>query len=401
MRPLLILLLSLKPALGLAAEPLEPHARRVIVTFKPEATAAERAKAVKSLGINALESVDELDSLIAEVSADRISIQSVEAQAANFSSVLNVEEDFFTNWIKSPEATFQGSQLPNWAEVRTAIPALKPASEDEIPWGVARVNAPAAWPKTQGAGVRVAVIDTGIDASHPDLHGNVAGGYNAVIFGGSDSFMDDNGHGSHVSGTIAAAKDGKGVVGVAPMARLYAVKVLDKNGSGWMTSVARGIVWCARHDIQVANLSLGAPRGSFLVHMALKYAKSKGVAVIAAAGNSSGHVEWPGAYTDVTLAVAASGPDDQIASFSSRGKEVAFIAPGVGIKSTVLGGGYDSWDGTSMATPHVTGLAALAVSRGARGLDGVRDALKKASRPIGLAATEEGSGMVDAALLVK
>jgi subtilisin family serine protease len=275
----------------------------------------------------------------------------------------------------------------------------KDASNDEIPWGVARVKADKAWPVTQGEGVKVAVVDTGIDCTHPDLAGQCAGGVNIVDK--KKPPMDDNSHGTHVSGTIAAIRDGKGVVGVAPRAKLYAVKVLDAEGSGSLFDIIKGLVWCANNGMQVANLSLGAPNGSTLLRLAAAYAKARGVTIMAAAGNDGGAVNYPGAYSESVIAVAALDANDKIADFSSRGKGVAFIAPGVGVKSSVPGGKYDWYDGTSMATPHMTGLAALAVSRGAKGFDAVKAALTKAAEPIkGLKPTEQGAGVVNAAKLV-
>ena len=164
------------------------------------------------------------------------------------------------------------------------------------------------------------------------------------------SCADDNGHGTHVAGTIAAAVDLKGVAGVAPGASLVAVKVLDGDGSSSLTSVIKGIIWCGNHNIQVANMSLGAPTGFIFLRAAVMYAKAKGVVLVAAAGNSGKAVEYPAGYPDV-IAVSAGDPKDRIADFSSRGTKVEFIAPGTDILSTVPGGRWEAWDGTSMATP--------------------------------------------------
>ncbi|MEK7383589.1 MAG: S8 family peptidase, partial [Elusimicrobiota bacterium] len=214
-------------------------------------------------------------------------------------------------------------------------------------------------------------------------------------------YADDNGHGTHVAGTIAALRDGKGVVGVAPKARLYAVKVLDKDGGGGLSSIIKGLIWAGKNKMDVANMSLGAPMGTIFMRGALKYAQLKGVTVIAAAGNNGGAVSYPAAYPEA-IAVSALDKDETIAKFSSRGRKVEFIAPGVDVKSSVPGGGYRNFAGTSMATPHMTGLAALAVARGAHGLDQVRSALRRAAKPIaGLKAEEQGSGVVDAAVLVR
>jgi subtilisin family serine protease len=275
-----------------------------------------------------------------------------------------------------------------------------PAGVDaaEVPWGIARVNAPNAWAVTKGEGVKVAVIDTGIDCSHPDLKANCAGGYNALD--SNKPPMDDNEHGTHVSGTIAGVLDGKGVVGVAPKARLYAVKVLDKDGAGGLTSIIKGLIWAGRNHMDVANMSLGSPMGTIFMRAAVKYAQMEGVVVVAAAGNDGKAVGYPAAYPEA-IAVSALTPNEGIADFSNRGPKVEFIAPGEDVKSSVPGGGYARFDGTSMATPHMTGLAALAVARGAHGLDQVRAALKRAAvRVPGLTADQQGAGVVDAALLV-
>ena len=287
--------------------------------------------------------------------------------------------------------------MPTLSAVMQQLPKFEIKSHDqgEMPWGVVRVGAAKAWERTgAGAGVRVAVIDTGIDFSHSDLAPNYKGGYNAID---SDKKpMDDHGHGTHVAGTIAAAADDRGVVGVAPNASLYAVKVLDKDGGGNLTSIIKGILWCAQNKMHVANMSLGSPVGSLFMRMAVSYAKARGVVIVAAAGNSGGSVGYPGAY-GATIAVAASDSNDAVAKFSSRGKEVDFIAPGVDIKSTLPGGRYGRFSGTSMATPHVAGLAALAIAQGHRGMDNVKRALKNASQPMdGLSAKEQGNGMIHA-----
>lgn len=293
-----------------------------------------------------------------------------------------------------PSFPRSGEYIPAEDLVMTEV---VPAPVDtEIPWGIARVNASAAWPKTMGEGVKVAVIDTGIDAGHPDLNGQVEGGVSFV----SGSWMDDHFHGTHVAGTIAAIRDGKGVAGVAPKARLYAVKTLDKNGGGMITSIIKGILWTAENKMDVANMSLGSPIPLFPIHWAIQYAKSKGVTFVAAAGNSGGAVGYPAAWKEV-IAVSAMDKTDTITKFSCRGKQIAVMAPGAGVLSTIPGGKYNSFNGTSMASPHVAGLAALAIANGIKGPDNVRAALIKAAVPVpNHTKQEQGSGVIDAKILV-
>ncbi len=368
-----------------APSPSAAAGKRYLVAFREGSTPAQRAAALERLGARQSDAIPEIAALVAELDESRTSFMAFEAQAAANPDVLEVQEDVYRRWLftpsfqtlpfAGPEAVLPelGRFTPSTARPQTVLPPGVVAAE--IPWGISRVNAPAAWARSQGEGVKVAVIDTGIDCSHPDLRANCAGGYNAV---GSGPATDDNGHGSHVAGTIAGVLDGRGVAGVAPRARLYAVKVLDKDGAGGLVSIIRGLIWAGNNGMDVANMSLGAPMGTDLMRGALMYASSRGVAVIAAAGNDGGAVNYPAAYPEA-IAISALGPDERIASFSSRGRDVEFIAPGVDVRSSLPGGSWAEFDGTSMATPHMAGLAALAVARGAHGVDAVRRALRAAA----------------------
>lgn len=251
-----------------------------------------------------------------------------------------------------------------------------PQPAQVLPWGVDRIDAEQAWSASEpatGSGVRVAVLDTGIDLSHPDLEANIAGGYNAVNPRKKPS--DGNGHGTHVAGTIAAANNTVGVVGAAPAARLYAVKVLGDNGFGWLSDIIEGIDWSIRNGMQVINMSLGSSADSQSFHDAVTAAYNAGITVVAAAGNdgpTDNTVNYPARYPEV-IAVAAMDRADSLASFSSRGPEVDLAAPGVDIYSTYKGGSYATMSGTSMAAPHVAGTAALILGRwGALTPDAVR-----------------------------
>jgi subtilisin len=238
--------------------------------------------------------------------------------------------------------------------------------------------------------VAVAVIDTGIDLTHPDL--NVVGGFNCST---GTSYADGNGHGSHVSGTIGAKDDATGVVGVAPGVPLYAVRVLNNAGSGTRSDVICGIDWVTQNAARVsprivaANMSLGGSgsddgncgrSNNDPEHTAVCNLVSAGVTLSVAAGNESDNAanHVPAAYDEaITVSALAdfngqpgggaastcrSDVDDTFADFSNFGADVDIIAPGVCIFSTWKGGGYNTISGTSMATPHVTGAAALYIS---------------------------------------
>ena len=254
------------------------------------------------------------------------------------------------------------------------------------PMGVNRIAAPVNTNK--GTGIGVAVIDTGIDLTHPDLKTNIVANYSCVR--GKKTGNDDNGHGSHVAGTIAALNNTTGVVGVAPEAKLIAVKVLNAQGSGTWSSVICGIDWvtanAARYNIKVANMSLGGGGSSDnncgnsnndALHKAICKSAQVGVTYAVAAGNDGAAASSfvPAAYNDAVITVSALadsdglaggvgaatgyGVDDTFASFSNYGSVVDLGAPGVAIYSTWKSGGYNTISGTSMASPHVAGSAAL------------------------------------------
>lgn len=236
---------------------------------------------------------------------------------------------------------------------------------ETIPTGVSQIKAPAAWGNSMGKGIRVAVVDTGIDFNHSDLKANYVGG--ASFVPGAPTPMDDQGHGTHCAGTIAAAINGSGVVGVAPQASLYAAKVLDRNGSGQFSWVIAGIDWCIKNKMHIVSMSLGGSAAPSALQAICNAAWTKGLLVVAAAGNSQGgspvppaasNVGFPGRYKNV-IAVSAIDSANTIAPFSSRGPEVDVCAPGVNVLSTIPGGGYGKMSGTSMACPHVAGTAAL------------------------------------------
>ena len=273
----------------------------------------------------------------------------------------------------------------------------KPTPDETIPWGVAHIGAETAWSTSTGNGVKVAVLDTGISLSHPDLQANIKGGYNAI--NPSKPPEDLNGHGSHVSGTIAAALNSIGVAGVAPQASLYAVQVLGASGSGYCSDIIEGLDWSISNGMQVANMSYGGPDLCDGEKEALDLADAAGITLVAAAGNNyGGAVDYPGAYEKV-IAVSAINSSNAFASFSSQGSEVDLTAPGVSIPSTYKKGGYKTLSGTSMAAPHVSGVAALVLQLHASMTPAqVRNCLQSTAVHLaGLTDAQQGSGLVNAA----
>ncbi len=261
-------------------------------------------------------------------------------------------------------AALRANPLVTVVEPDVTIYALDYAAELDNTWGVKRIGAGDVHAAgNQGSGIKVAVIDTGIDYTHPELSAQYAGGYDFV--NGDSDPMDDHGHGTHVAGTVAAKRDGYGVVGVAPQVQLYALKVLGSDGSGSFSSVIAALDWCVNNGIQITNNSYGSSTDpGTLVRDAFDNSYAAGILHVAAAGNSGNpagrgdNVGFPARYSSV-IAVAATTKTDSRASYSSTGPDLELSAPGSAVNSTLLGGGYGEKSGTSMASPHVAGTAAV------------------------------------------
>lgn len=233
-------------------------------------------------------------------------------------------------------------------------------------YGMKLMNVASAWKVEPGKkSVKIAIIDTGVDIHHPDLKDKIVPGYNANQPGQPP--LDENGHGTHCAGiAAAAANNGQGVIGVGGNVSIMPVKVLGAGATE--ATIADGVIWAADNGAHVATMSLGLYRRSPVFERALQYALDKGVTLTASAGNNNAendpekYPHLPSTHPGV-IEVAATDSNDQKASFSNFGKTVSVAAPGVNILSTLPGGKYGAKSGTSMAAPHVAGLAGLIISK--------------------------------------
>ncbi|MGB3459873.1 MAG: S8 family serine peptidase [Halobacteriota archaeon] len=269
-------------------------------------------------------------------------------------------------------------------------------------WGVEHIGAGIVHDGgNTGDGVKVAIIDTGINYNHPDLSENYAGGYDFV--NDDDDPMDDAGHGTHCAGIVAAVDNGAGVVGVAPDAHLYGFKVLDSSGSGYLSDAIAGIDAAVGDETDIISMSFGSSSDLESMGAACDAAYGAGIVLVASAGNSGNppargdNVGYPARY-DSVIAVAATDSNDIRARWSSTGPAVELAAPGVGIYSTYMGVGYVTMSGTSMACPHVAGTAALVIYSGIADNGAVRTCLQETADDLGAIGRDNlyGYGLVDA-----
>ncbi len=222
-------------------------------------------------------------------------------------------------------------------------------------WHLTKVGAPTAWATSTGAGVVIAIVDTGVDGTHPDLSPHMVAGWNFID--NNSNAADLNGHGTAVAGTAAATGNNAiGVASVAWNARIMPVRIADANGFAYWSTIAQGVTWAADHGARVANVSY-AVGSSSTVQSAAQYMRSKGGVVVVSAGNT-GTVDAT-APSDTMVIVSATGSTDTRTSWSTYGSFVDLAAPGYNIYTTVRGGGYGYWWGTSFSAPVVSGVAAL------------------------------------------
>jgi subtilisin family serine protease len=269
-------------------------------------------------------------------------------------------------------------------------------------WGPQRIHCAEAWDSGTGSSsVEIAIVDTGIDYTHADISAHyVSGGHDWV--NNDNDPMDDNNHGTHCAGiAVAVMNNAIGIAGVAQV-KVMAEKVLNSNGQGTSSDVASGITHAANQGADVISLSLGSSNPSLVIENACNNAyDSKGVVLVAASGNDGQpQVSYPAAY-DSVIAVGATNQADERCDFSNYGDKLELVAPGFHIMSTVRNNQYDSFDGTSMACPHVAGVAALAISKNP-GKDNlwIRELLDHSAEDLGTPGKDIyfGYGLVDARL---
>lgn len=263
-----------------------------------------------------------------------------------------------------------------------------------VPEPLSRIRAPLAWTRSEGEGVSIAVLDSGVDQKHPLLAANLGRGHNLVEPGRPP--IDDSGHGTHIAGLIAAQRTTAPVIGVAPRSLVHPVKILTKNGRGQLSDLIRGIGWAVDQRLPLINLSAGVPEPSDSLIRAVRAATAAGTLIIAAAGNGGGTVGYPAALPEV-VAVTALDSQNEVAPFCASGKGVDLSAPGVSLLSTLPGGGTGRKSGTSFAAPLVAGAAALylALRPDAKPAQ-VKDAILATVTPLpGVPSTAAGAGRLD------
>ena len=385
-----------------------------IITFAEDVSPAEQARLVQSRGGRIVQEFPFINGVLAEFPE---AVKTTDISRAP--GVDSAEDDREIYWLASEQPSLlQAAQAETAALLRgeaagaqpPQAPAPAPISPvyittanaegktERLPWSSVRMGAPKAWARTKGKDARVAVLDGGVECTHPDLAANCAPGYNVLAPGTLPE--DGTGHGTHVAGIIAGALNWSGMAGLAPEATIIPVKVLNSSGTGKVSRVIAGMEWAVAQGVDIINMSLGAPDYIAAQAKAVKAARKAGVLVVCAAGNFAGDVGFPAGYED-SVAVTAIDYSNKLAKFSCSGPATDFTAPGVRIYSSYPVKSFLLADGTSQAAPHVSGVAALAVGLGIKGEAALRAALVKASVNIGLPPEQQGAGVPLPARLIE
>jgi thermitase len=374
-------ILGLIAATALLAVPSTAGASdHLIVGFKNDATSTERLDALDDAGVDGIDTARQLSSReIGDLDAAIVTVPEGEGNEVSD----DLENDPDVRWVETDHKAHLLA-LPN-----------DPLFNEQ--WGMLKIGAATAWDSTDGTGALIAVVDTGVAYDHQDLKGKIVLGKDFVD--NDMDPMDVNGHGTHVSGIAAGiANNDFGVAGVAPGAQILAVRVLDGDGAGYYSWIAKGIIYAADHGAKVINLSLGGEDASTALEEAVNYANARGAVVTCATGNESAKaLGYPARYTGC-FAVGATTSSDGRASFSNYGPNIDIAAPGEDILSSVMDGGHEEWSGTSMATPFVSGLAGLLAARGLTRRQ-IESTIKNTAVDLGPAGYDQffGYGRIDAA----
>jgi serine protease len=396
---------------------LSPEVDEIVVDFKDDVDPAEIARVSSQLHIDLhWNSVFSAETRLTVARVPRARMASVLEALAQNPEVESAEPNYVMHGLWDPKEIVSLDAL-----TRTHNKPNDPLYKYQ--WHLHKIDVEKAWTASQGKGVVVAVIDTGVAYEDYDRFHQVEDlkqtrfvkGYNFVA--GNEHANDDHAHGTHVAGTIAqSTNNGIGVAGVAPEAVIMPIKVLSARGSGKISDIAEGIRFAANHGAKVINMSLGGPVPSSALESAVKYAYKKGVVIVCAAGNSnSENVSYPARYPEC-IAVSATRFDDQLTFYTNRGKRIDIAAPGGdmnvdqnddGYKDGVLQNTigimdpttetYALFQGTSMAAPHVAGAAALLIANGITRPDAVKARLQETARKDGLDLDKGyGAGVLDA-----
>ncbi|MCG8349480.1 MAG: S8 family peptidase [Chloroflexales bacterium] len=359
--PLILLLLTLTvlPAAHLFARSSTAtySPREVLLKLKPGLQLTEQARLVRQ-AVAGLPSVAGLNGLLHKLGA----YQAESLGPGSDTYLVTLNHSSADHWIAEQVAADPSVAFaePNYTRQLMRTPNDPAVSQQ---WALGNIQAYDAWDTTTGGEIRIAILDTGVDGGHPDLSGKVLPGYNALT--GDGNTRDDNGHGTAVAGLIAASADnGVGVAGICWGCRILPIKVLNNQGSGNDANVARGIRWAVDNGARVINMSLGGTDDSQILRDAVDYATSRNVLIVASSGNErqeGNQPNYPAAYPGV-VAVGATGNTDVVTGFSNTGDYLDLTAPGVGLWTTLPEGRYGPPNGTSFASPYVSGVAGLVIT---------------------------------------
>jgi subtilisin family serine protease len=312
-------------------------------------------------------------------------------------AVLPVVANFLGTAATSQSERLGGGEDEAWVVLADSSSEIITKEPQDFAWPIVMIGADVVIEKNfTGAGVKVAVIDTGIDYRHPALSHAYRGGYDFVN-NDTDPY-DDNGHGTFVSGLIAGVINGtKGTLGAAPDVEIYAIKVMGADGRGQLANIVRGVRWAIENHVDIICMSMSLFRDYPELREALDEAYSNGILIVSAAGNTGGRVTYPARY-DSVIAVGSVDAEAKLSKTSSTGPEVEVVAPGVNVLSAVPGGGFAVKNGTSYAAGYVAGALALLISSHPE-LDsqGIRALLRKGTIDLGLPGKDDqyGYGLVN------